>query len=160
MKKIFALCFFLLGLAVAPVVEARGIPIPVKFGSEPDISFLADTQLKEDDEGKVIAWKLGHKKTLEYLFFPYTVKDDGLVLYYQASAKSYYVMDVPEGEELAALQKEGLLPDPLPATKMTVQDYLFGYLLEILILALIAYGIWKKRRKKEPEETEPSGTSE
>ncbi|MDR3213274.1 MAG: hypothetical protein LBT71_05060 [Azoarcus sp.] len=127
------------------VTEARGIP--VKFGSDFDITFLVDTGLKANAEGKNVTLKLGHKKSLEYLFAPYTIKDDGLVLYYQESPKSYYILDMPEGEELQQLQKEGLLPDPLPITEMTVQDYLFGYLLEIIILGLVVYGIWKKVKR-------------
>jgi hypothetical protein len=151
MKRLVALFSLILGLIVAPAVaQARGIPIPMKFGSDFDVSHLVDTKVTADIKGKPVTLSLGHKTSLEYFFAPYSVKSDGLVLYYH-EGKNYYFMDIPEGEELKEWQTEGLLPDPLPEVSLDIGDYAFGYLLEIGILALILFGVFKYARKNREE---------
>ncbi len=80
---------------------------------------------------------------------PYNITDDGYVLGVKGSASSYYKLD---DAQIKSLQARGLLPSPLPPYELSEIDYLFGYMLWI-VLAFVAVAIIvtlfaKKRRTR------------
>jgi len=118
-------------LALAVPFQAQAA---YKFGTDETIDRIEDVKLKgEDDE----ALFLGHMVRTHWFLAGLYVEDAGYVLGVQGDSKRFY--RVPEGEELKRFQREGFLPDPLPAYSLSFFDYLFGYSLWLVVAGL---GLW------------------
>ena len=93
------------------------------FGTEGDIKFLGKISLTGANGEELF---LGRKVSTKSFLLPYTYSDEGYVLGVMNDWNAYYSFS--EGERLAELQGEGLLPDPLPEWKPDGQIF-FGYAL-------------------------------
>lgn len=104
------------------------------FGVDETVECVQSIGLKgASGEPLCLAWK-----NSKYFFGGGAyLKDQGYVLKIAAS-NSYYPL--PEPAELKDFQARGLVPDPLPAYSMPVQEYLIGYSLWIVI-ALVVGGM-------------------
>jgi hypothetical protein len=88
---------------------------------------------------------LGHKLTVYHFIGPVGLSDDGYVLGVKGT-NSYYPL--PE-TKIADLQTSRALPSPMPGYTITVGDYLYGYLLWVLLaisLPVTLAKLWKARR--------------
>lgn len=103
------------------------------FGTVEHISQLEDVGLTTPGGD---ALYLGHKTSTLYFIGGIYVRDDGYVLGLRANPKHY--VDMPPPDLLANFQKQGQLPDPLPAYHLGIADYLAGYSLWIVVVPLIA----------------------
>ncbi|MGE9010505.1 DUF4261 domain-containing protein [Leptospira interrogans] len=95
---------------------------------------------------------LGHKY-LRYSFLgPYWMSDDGYVLGVEGSSR-YFSLDT---DKIAALQKAGQLPTPLPPYKIDIVTRLYGFFVWIV---LGGFGLWEGIRrfwKRRPAPLAPS----
>ena len=129
---------------------ARGL----QFGKSEKINHIADVKLKG---AKQEALFLAYKTTTQSFLLPAYMNDDGYVLGVVGDSKKYYSM--PKAEKLAAFQKNGYLPNPLPKYAIPFLDYLFGYLLWVTVGVLLLWGLGRKtlRRKKDTVEEAATG---
>jgi hypothetical protein len=129
MNRLRLLPFLLLALAFSSAAQAAKITV----GSQDSISHIADTKIMY--EGKQLY--LGHKKSMYLFGLPLYVKSDGLVFGVRGDNDSY--MGLPDENEIREMQKQGLLPDPLPVAELTLSDYLWGYSLWPTLIALFLF---------------------
>jgi hypothetical protein len=132
MRKFLMLALVLafLPLSGAPAQAAKGLG----FGSDERIRSLSSTKLRSPS-GETLY--LAQKVTTQFFLLGVHVKDDGYVLGVQGDSKKYYRM--PDNVYVQRWQQQGLLPNPLPARRLGMFDYLIGY---SLWLALAAMGAW------------------
>ena len=76
---------------------------------------------------------LGHKVYTYYFVLGCYARDDGYVLQ-QVGVKDQYVP--LDAEKIRQLQKQGVLPTPLPAYSLGIWDYLLGYSNWVLLAVL------------------------
>jgi hypothetical protein len=109
------------------------------FGEQDSIRFVADTTIQTPG-GRLY---LGHRVTTHAFLLPFAVEDRGLV--FGVSGDPGRFVPIPPAEELAGLQAAGLLPRDLPRPQLGWTDYLVGYSLELVIVAVLAFFLaWKK----------------
>ncbi len=127
---------FVLFLAVMAFAgEARAW---TPFGSVEHITPIVDVSLTTPGGD---ALYLGHKTSNVYFVLGVFVSDDGYVLGLRSAPKHY--VDMPPPEMLAAFQKQGKLPDPLPPYRLGIGDFLWGYSLWIVVVPLLGgYIYW------------------
>ena len=106
----------------------------VQFGTQETTHILQDVRLK-GAQGEQLY--LGYMTRTQSFLLPMYVSDAGYVLGIKGDRERYFKM--PAGAELARLQQAGALPKPLPPYRLTVGDYVMGYLLWI-VLALFGIG--------------------
>jgi hypothetical protein len=94
------------------------------FGKEEKLHCIVDVPIKGGKDEELC---VAYKTTMYAVFAPAYFRDDGYVLAVKGGGNGYY--PCPQGAELAQLQAEGALPDPLPAYRVPMLDYAFGYLL-------------------------------
>ncbi|MDR2151393.1 MAG: hypothetical protein LBO72_01110 [Helicobacteraceae bacterium] len=138
MKKVLLAAAICLTLCVN--ADARGIP--VKFGEEEKIEHIADVELKSP-RNKPMA--LAQKVTTKWFILPYRTTAE-LALTDRGETGRYYNM--PEGDDLAGFQSEGLLPNPLPSASLGLLGILWGHSLWIAIFIIIASFVVPLLRKQ------------
>ena len=79
---------------------------------------------------------LGYKYSRYSFLGPYWMSDDGYVLGVEGGSR-YFPLDA---DKIAALQKAGQLPAPLPLYKIGIISWLYGFFLWIV---LGGYGLWE-----------------
>ena len=141
MRKIL----MLLALSLVFLAPTRPADAKLLFGTQETIHFLQDVEVTGPNQEKLF---LGYMTRIENFVGGLYVQDVGYVLGVKGDARKYFHM--PEGNELARFQRDGFLPDPLPAYELGAFDYIMGYSLW-LILAFgggwQAFASWRKRRK-------------
>lgn len=102
---------------------------------------------------------LAYKTTTVSFFVPLYFHDDGYVLAAKPGRDTYY--ELPEPQELATLQAAGILPSPLPPYAIPLHEYAFGFLLWIVLAAVILLSVvqhqLKQRRKASLDTSLPPG---
>jgi hypothetical protein len=102
---------------------------------------------------------LGRMIETKSFLLPYSVKDQGFVLGVSTESARYF--DMPSDDALQAMQREGLLPAPLPGYELATVDLFFGNLLWIFIVAFALYGAFKhftrKQTQGDPDATPVAG---
>jgi hypothetical protein len=84
--------------------------------------------------------QLCYKYSIKYFILGVSVHDDGYVL---SNGDDYYTYVQLDQSKIQELQKNGTLPDPLPAYSFTWKQYAAGYSLWIFIaLILFAWLAW------------------
>jgi hypothetical protein len=142
-NRILALLIVILGsLIFIPTVEAK-----LRFGADQRIHFIQEVSLRGPNEEKLF---LGRMIETKSFLLPYSVKDQGFVLAISGESDRYF--DMPPDDALQAMQREGLLPAPLPGYELTPVDLIFGHLLWIVIAALALYGAFKHFTKKQSQD--------
>jgi hypothetical protein len=157
-RRVFAACLLLSALAAA--AEAAPLSIEegtrfgkVGFGIRERIEHLQDLALKGDN-GEALY--LGRLTAHRFFLLSMWIEDRGYVLAVKGSrGRSYYPM--PPNDEVHRLQQAGSLPNPLPAYSLRWRDYIFGYLLWVVLggLAVVALFEWLvgttwRRRRQAP----------
>jgi hypothetical protein len=117
----------------------------VCFGTGEHLKTLAETGLKNKD-GAVL--KIAKKHTTRCFILPYWTTNDGLVLVSDLNRKAYY--SFPTKDEVAILQKGGLLPTPLPDDSLDALDMIMGNFLWVVLLIGGGAVLYGKRKSKTP----------
>lgn len=147
----FALCA--LATLLFALVHAQA-HAAFKFGSSETIRFVAATSV-QGQGGETLY--LGRMVAMRSFGLPYAIEDRGFVLGISGESRRYYPL--PQGEQLAALQRAGHLPTPLPAFALDTLDLLFGHLLWLTLLALAGYAAYvylRRARQPVPTPVEPA----
>jgi hypothetical protein len=124
------------------------------FGKVETLTCITDVKVTgAKDEPLCLAYK-----TTKWAFVaPAYLSDDGYVLAVEAGLKTYYPM--PEGKRLEEMQASGLLPKPLPTYEIPTIEYVFGYMLWIVIAftaaAMLIGNKLKQRRHASLETDQP-----
>jgi hypothetical protein len=87
----------------------------------------------QDLEGT--SYKLSHKHTLYFFLAGVYLSDDGYVLQDKTAFNTYYPLSE---EKIKELQRDGLLPSPMPAYSISIWEYLIGYSLWLIIAGVVA----------------------
>ncbi len=124
--------------AMAPPADAARLV----FGASDQLRKLQDVDVT-GSMGEALY--LGHKFTHHAFILPYMLTDDGYILGARNDPKRYYKLDVAK---IATLQAKGLLPTPLPAYQIGMFDYVFGYLLWLLLPVIAIFGWFGARKDK------------
>ncbi len=128
-------------LAFSLPAQAKGIPL--YFGESEDLNMIERVEpLVIEDE----TFFLGYHTYFKWFLAGVYVRDRGYVLI-DASKTRYIELDE---KDIQQLQEEEMLPTPLPEYKLEGIDYLKGYSLWLILLALAIYGGFKMRPKKTP----------
>jgi hypothetical protein len=128
------------------------------FGTAETIHHLQDVGLKGPNSEELY---LGYKTSVVNFGAGLYVSDDGYVLGIKGDETRYFQM--PAAAALARLQQARLLPDPLPAYKLDVFDYLIGYSLWIILAIVIPFYMLRDRflaRRRAASTTLPSARNE
>jgi hypothetical protein len=129
--------------------------VALRFGLEEKLSCLVDVPMRGPANEALC---LGYKTSIRWFGGGVYHSDDGYVVTDREARSMYWPL--PEGEELAALQADGSLPNPLPEYAPPVADVVFGYSLWWSIGIAIVIGVLRSRRTRsrlEREEREPPG---
>jgi hypothetical protein len=105
----------------------------LRFGTSEQLECIVDVPL-QGPSGEALC--LAHKLSTKWFLAGVYVTDDGYVL--QVKGKQAY-LNMPAGEELAQLQREGALPAVLPAYRISTLDYAFGYSLWIVLAGILVW---------------------
>jgi len=136
--------------AVLPLLRRRLLPalllIAMTLGSARAGMFGKDESLNPIGSSFQVpgegSYRLGYKVSKIFILAGVWVSDDGYVLLPEGESGRYVTLN-PELK--SALQKDGLLPDPLPKYSLSFWDYLFGYSLWILIAGTVLWDRAKER---------------
>lgn len=151
MKKTISLA--ILGAMFAFSLPAQAKGLPVYFGESDELNKIeGTTPIKMDRE----QFSLGYRTYFKWFVAGVYVKDEGYVLI-DHSDNAYVPLDE---EDIKQLQEEKTLPTPLPQYSLSAVDYLKGYSLWLIIIALAGYfGFKAKRRSKSQAEGKTETTS-
>src|SRR6185369_2440055 len=102
------------------------------FGTQERINHLQDVSVPGP---KGEALYLGFLTSMHAFLLPYSVSDGGYVLGIKGVSDKYYKL--PQ-EKIEAMQRIGLLPNPLPVYRRTAFDTVVGHILwpALLIIAI------------------------
>jgi hypothetical protein len=147
--RILALLIAILASVIfTPTVEAK-----LRFGADQRIEFVQAVSLRGPNEEELF---LGRMVETKSFLLPYSVKDQGFVLGVTSDSARYF--DMPSDDALQAMQREGLLPTPLPQYELAAVDLFFGNLLWVFIVAFALYGAFKHVTRKQSQ-GDPDATS-
>ncbi len=128
-------------LAVLILLPAPAEAAKLHFGPDEKLHVIAETKILNNGKPVSLCYKA-------YTFFliggVYTT--DEYVLCEGGASTTYWPM--PQGDKLAGLQQQGLLPSPLPAYERPAFDYVMGYSLWLLIVVVAVWGYLDGRRSK------------
>lgn len=142
-------CWFAAAFCIMTAFAAPAHAVKCRFGTEDHITHLRDTNLTSSDGN---ALYLGYRFTYRYLCLPYAMIDEGYVL----GVKDQQRYHPLTATEIAGLQQQGSLPSPLPPNQHGVFDYVFGFFLWFVGLA-VALWIWiAGRREKRQKQALPN----
>ena len=134
---IAGLCL-MLALAATPANAAK-----MMFGTSETVNKIRDLQSKGPN-GEALF--LGYKLSRYSFLAPLYMTDDGYVIGI-AGTDRFLPLDAAS---IADFQKSGDLPNPLPTYDIPLFEYVFGYLLWVILpfIGLWYYleGIWKRRK--------------
>jgi tetratricopeptide (TPR) repeat protein len=115
----------------------------VMFGSQEHLVKLQDVPIK-GPTGEALY--LGYKYAQHAFIAPYYVSDDGYILGVVGQDR-YFKLD---SKMIAEFQTSKLLPTPLPPYELSIWDYVFGYLLWIILgfvaVSIVISGIAGRRK--------------
>jgi hypothetical protein len=122
------------------------------FGKDEVLTCIVDVGLKSPKNESLC---LGYKTTKYAFVAPAYMTDDGYVLIVKSDGRHYYPM--PSGKDLEGYQTAGLLPRPLTSYEIPTIEYVFGYLLWIVVALVIGgalLGRWNWQRRNASLDTE------
>jgi len=114
-----------------------------RFGTTERFHYVAAVSLKGPNGEQLF---LARRIVERHFLLPYAIEDGGYVLGISGDSRHYFRL--PEGEKLKAMQRAGLLPDPLPAYELGFVDLLFGHALWILLAGFGLYGAFVYARTR------------
>jgi hypothetical protein len=119
------------------LISALSLPLcaiagKVCFGSGEKLHYVANTALRDKDGEELV---ISRKVTTQCFLFPYNQSDDDFVLAVRGKPSMYYKF--PSSAEVARLQEEGMLPNPIPEWEAGVLDFILGYFLWFFLGACI-----------------------
>lgn len=138
MKTFSSICLLIWALAFSLPAQAKGIPL--YFGESDALNKIEGVAPINIDED---TYTLGYRTYFKWFLAGVYVADEGYVLIDNAD-DGYIPLD---DEKIQILQEEGLVVTPLPDYKLTGMDYLKGYSLWLIIVALGLYFGVKMRPK-------------
>jgi hypothetical protein len=100
-----------------------------QFGEEDKITKIVDLNIR-GPAGETLY--LGYKVRITSVFLPVYMTDDGYVIGISDDNTRYFSLTA---DKIAALQRQGQLPDPLPPYEIGWAQWLFGYFLWVCLLA-------------------------
>src|SRR5262249_28506702 len=101
-----------------------------QFGAEDRITKIVDLTVRSPKDE---ALYLGYKLKVYSVFAPVYFTNDGYVIGFADDNTRYISLTA---ERIATLQQQGQLPTPLPPYTLTWGDYVYGYLLWVILLGL------------------------
>lgn len=113
----------------------------IVIGRQQEIHKITDVKLTGENNEPLY---LGYATTVFLFGGGVALVDEGYVLGIQGSDRECHRL--PDERELARYQKQGLLPDPLPAYHIGFWQYIYGFWLWIA-LGLVATGLALARRR-------------
>lgn len=118
-----------------------------KFGTDETLHAYAKTGLKSG----TTALSLCYKASTYNFIAPVYTSDEKVIC--DPASKKYWPM--PTGEKLLQYQKAGFLPTPIPNYSRPWYDYVFGYLLWIILFGIALFSVITSMfSKKKDEATE------
>ncbi len=123
------------------------------FGTDDNIHPITDVSVT-GPEGQPM--QLAHRVSLHFFVAGIYTTDEGYVLVEKGKTDLYYTLTP---ELIAEYQASNSVPNPLPAYKIPLWDYLFGYSLWLIVASLILFYVIKDKffSKKETPENKPAG---
>ena len=112
------------------------------FGTQERINHLQDVSVPGP---KGEALYLGFLTSMHAFMLPYSVSDGGYVLGIKGVSDKYYKL--PQ-EKIEAMQRVGLLPNPLPVYRRTAFDTVVGHILWPALLVIAVCGFVSSQRRK------------
>lgn len=138
----FATRSTLVNLSLAAIINACATPAHAGkffFGGDEHLHVITATKLSSDGKPISLCYK-----TYTYFLLAGIYTTDTYVLCEGGASKRYWPM--PSGAELAKLQEDGMIPNPLPPYKREWFDYVMGYSLWILA-AFVAVWTWLSNKR-------------
>jgi hypothetical protein len=131
---------FILATFILMAVSSQDAHATLLFGTWDKVQHLQDLNEK-GPKGEALA--LGYVTTTHSFMLPYRLSGD-YVLVVKASARdlrggAVNVFHRLPKEKIEQMQRAGALPNPLPAYRHTIVDYLMGYILWWCIPVTIAF---------------------
>jgi hypothetical protein len=131
---------FILATFILMAVSSQDAHATLLFGTWDKVQHLQDLNEK-GPKGEALA--LGYVTTTHSFMLPYRLSGD-YVLVVKASARdlrggAVNVFHRLPKEKIEQMQRAGALPNPLPAYRHTIVDYLMGYVLWWCIPVTIAF---------------------
>jgi hypothetical protein len=131
---------FILATFILMAVSSQDAHATLLFGTWDKVQHLQDLNEK-GPKGEALA--LGYVTTTHSFMLPYRLSRD-YVLVVKASARdlrggAVNVFHRLPKEKIEQMQRAGALPNPLPAYRHTIVDYLMGYILWWCIPVTIAF---------------------
>jgi hypothetical protein len=131
---------FILATFILMAVSSQDAHATLLFGTWDKVQHLQDLNEK-GPKGEALA--LGYVTTTHSFMLPYRLSGD-YVLVVKASARdlrggAMNVFHRLPKEKIEQMQRAGALPNPLPAYRHTIVDYLMGYVLWWCIPVTIAF---------------------
>ncbi|MCB1509838.1 MAG: hypothetical protein KDJ36_02955 [Hyphomicrobiaceae bacterium] len=134
-----------LALAIcALVAQPDGASAGYRFGTDETLHAYAKTGLKSGNTALSLCYKVS---TYNFIAPVYT-SDEKVIC--DPASKKYWPM--PTGNKLLQYQKVGLLPSPIPNYSRPWYDYVFGYLLWIILAGIGAFGAISAMFSKKKDE--------
>jgi hypothetical protein len=142
-------------LALFLIVFAGEAKAWTPFGTVEHTTRIEDVTLTTPDGDPLF---LGYKTSTLYFLLGVYVSDDGYVLGLRASPR--HIAEMPPPNVLIELQKQGKLPNPLPAYHLGLGDYAAGFSLWLVVLPIVAaylyyhfaFGPGRRRRRRRTAE--------
>jgi hypothetical protein len=130
----------LLALLLQVILVAPGEAAKIRFGSRETLHVIAKTNIFNRGEPLSLCYK-----SYTYYLIAGLYTTDELVL---CDVSKDHYLPMPPHDEIEQLQKAKLLPNPLPAYKRPLVDYLIGYSLWICLPFIALLTFFAARREK------------
>ena len=137
-----------LSLIVICSMAAPAHALKVMFGTRDYLVTIQDVDIK-GPAGETLY--LGHKYAHHSFIAPYMLSDDGYILGVVGQNR-YFKLDASLIEQF---QASGKLPKPLPPYEISIIDYLFGYMLWLIIAGIAVAGYFSSRKAARAKEALP-----
>ena len=134
---------FILAVFIVMAVSSQGAHATLYFGTWDKVQHLQDLNAK-GPKGEALS--LGYVTTTHSFILPYKMTGDYVLLVRgggrDLSGRPINVYDTLPREKIEQMQRSGALPNPLPAYRHTIVDYLMGYILWWCVPVTIAFVVF------------------
>lgn len=113
------------------------------FGKSERVIKISEVDIKGPNGEELY---LAYKTTKVFFFMGVYMSNDGYILGVKKSFGTYYPLSE---EKIKSFQKSGALPAALPAYKIPISEWLWGFSLWILLAVLVGIWLFKLPKKKE-----------
>ena len=126
---------FILAVFILTTVSVQDAHATLKFGTTDSVQDLQNLTAKGPN-GEALS--LGYVTTTHYFMLPYKLSGD-YVLVVRSGGRGGSVFHRLPQDQIEQMQRAGALPNPFPAYRHTIFDYLGGYVLWWLFPATFAF---------------------